>query len=343
MAELTVGCGVARGLLDFAVAKGADRETLLARAGIDPAELGDQEGRVPQRKYIALMRAAQVLCGDPALALHYGEEVDVTAISMMGLMAPPDGVSVAGGMAQMNRFLPLMAEVETEGDGDRYQLVADARGHWLVDRRKNPNAFFELTESAFARMVCTVRRHLPGMPAAAKAVHLTHPDPGYRTEYERIFQAPVVFDSDRNALLIDAAWVSFKFEPPSRYVAEVFNAHAEALLAKLQSTRTARGRVERLLAPLLHTGEASMANVCRELGVSRQTLFRQLKAEDVTFEAVLRELRHTHALHYLGAAKASVSETAYLVGFSDPAAFSRAFKRWTGVSPRDVRAGRAEG
>jgi AraC-like DNA-binding protein len=71
--------------------------------------------------------------------------------------------------------------------------------------------------------------------------------------------------------------------------------------------------------------------------LSRQTLFRQLKAEGVTFEQVLDELRLRLALDYLRARKVSVNETAYLVGFSEPAAFSRAFKRWTGASPRDWR------
>ena len=72
------------------------------------------------------------------------------------------------------------------------------------------------------------------------------------------------------------------------------------------------------------------------LGLSRQTLFRKLKAEGVTFEQVLDQLRHKLALQYLSGKKVSVNETAYLVGFSDPAAFSRAFKRWTGSSPRTI-------
>ena len=74
--------------------------------------------------------------------------------------------------------------------------------------------------------------------------------------------------------------------------------------------------------------------------LSRQTPFRQLKAEGTTFEKVLDELRCQLALQYLRGKKASVNETAYLVGFSEPAAFSRAFKRWTGSSPRDARGAR---
>jgi AraC-like DNA-binding protein len=71
--------------------------------------------------------------------------------------------------------------------------------------------------------------------------------------------------------------------------------------------------------------------------MSRQTLYRRLKSEGVTFELVLDDLRRRMALDYLGARRVSVNETAYLVGFSDPAAFSRAFKRWTGHSPRQAR------
>jgi AraC-like DNA-binding protein len=128
----------------------------------------------------------------------------------------------------------------------------------------------------------------------------------------------------------------------SRYVFGILSAHAEALLKSLESSKTTRGRVESLLMPVLHTGEASMDLIARKLGLSRQTLFRKLRAEGVTFEKLLDELRHKLALHYLSGKKASVNETAYLVGFSDPAAFSRAFKRWTGASPRAALASKID-
>ena len=99
-----------------------------------------------------------------------------------------------------------------------------------------------------------------------------------------------------------------------------------------------RGRVECLLIPILPTGEAKVETIARKLGLSRQTLFRKLKAEGVTFEQVLDELRRKLALEYLNGKNVSVNETAYQLGFSDAAAFSRAFKRWTGASPRTFMA-----
>ena len=122
-----------------------------------------------------------------------------------------------------------------------------------------------------------------------------------------------------------------------RYVFGILSEHALALLRGLEATDTMRGRVESLLMPILHTGEAGIEPVAARLGISRQTLFRRLREEGTSFERLLDELRHKLAVHYLSGRKVSVTETAYLVGFSDPAAFSRAFKRWTGKSPRAMR------
>ena len=74
------------------------------------------------------------------------------------------------------------------------------------------------------------------------------------------------------------------------------------------------------------------------MGLSRQSLARRLKAEGTTYAMVLDNLRRKMALHYLNGGGATVNETAALLGFSEASAFSRAFKRWTGVSPRNHRA-----
>ena len=97
-----------------------------------------------------------------------------------------------------------------------------------------------------------------------------------------------------------------------------------------------RAEVESRLEPLLASGEIGIERVARDLGYSRQTLYRRLKAEGVTFEQLLDGLRRRLALRFMSDGL-SVKDAAYRLGFSDPAAFSRAFKRWTGSSPSGMR------
>lgn len=332
MPELTVAAGLARGLTDLAVSKGAREGELLASAGITREELNDVDNRIPFTKYVALMRASKELAHDPALALHYGETNDMANISVVGLIAYACETMLEA-MAQLNRYGRLV--VEFDGPKDRFRTESRDGGLWLVDGRENPNDFPELTESTLARAICGPRRF--GVTQLAKAVHVTHPAPSYRDEYERIYGCPVTFEARWNALLLDTKWMTHKIAVQPRYVFGILSEHADALIKELEDSKSTRGRVESLLVPILHKGDASMDAIADKMGVSRQTLFRQLKAEGTTFEKVLDELRHQLALQYLRGRKVSVNETAYLVGFSEPAAFSRAFKRWTGVSPRDAR------
>lgn len=333
MSETTIAAGNARALMDLAVAKGAGREALAERSGIDTAKLQDQDNRIPFAKYVALMRAAKELCDDPALALHFGEAVDFAEMSVVGLIGRASE-TMADGFEQFNRYARLVVD---EGLGtDRFVLSRESGQLWVVDTRPNPNDFPEFIESSFARMVCTSRRWFPEAEFI-KAVHVTHPAPAYHAEYDRIFRIPVVFESDRNALLTDEAWLTHRNPHASRYVFGILSTHAGELLKRLEQATSTRAQVESLLVPVLHTGKANMNTIAGKLGLSRQTLFRRLKEESTTFEKVLDELRHKLALHYLSGGKVLVNETAYLVGFSDPTAFSRAFKRWTGSSPRHAQ------
>ena len=101
--------------------------------------------------------------------------------------------------------------------------------------------------------------------------------------------------------------------------------------------RCFRKEVEQAIEPMLGSGDVSIDRVARDLGMSRQTLYRRLKAEGVTFEAILDAKRRQLAMRYLRLDRLSVKAAAYRLGFSDPAAFSRAFKRWTGFSPSEFR------
>jgi AraC-like DNA-binding protein len=95
--------------------------------------------------------------------------------------------------------------------------------------------------------------------------------------------------------------------------------------------------VERRLEAVLESGDVGIERIARDLGCGRQTLYRRLKAEGTTYERMLDGLRRRLALRYVREEGLPVKEASYRLGFSDPAAFSRAFKRWTGSSPGEMR------
>ena len=334
----TIAAGFPKAFLDFAVSRGADRHMLIERSHIRLDELQNPDNRIPLAHYLSLLEAGIQSCNEPALSLLFGEAVCTPDISIVGRIGRLFG-GVEDWRRQMDRYGRLLLDTD-DGDGvDRVEIVRDNGSVWF---KFNSSLYVDnplLTESAFARSLCGTRAMLASIPEFAnllspKAVHFTHKEPSYRGEYDRIFAAPLVFESHMNAVLMDAAFLNMKLPSTDSYLSEILSAHAEVLLEDLESSKSIRGRVESLLIPVLHTGESSMDLVAGQLAISRQTLFRKLKAEGVTFTRVLDELRHKTALRYLNGRHCSVNETAYLVGFSEPAAFSRAFKRWTGSSPR---------
>ena len=333
MLEPTCAAGFVRAFMEFAVSKGAPRAELLARAGIPQEAFCDLDGRVSYDSYVAMMGAAKDLTGDPALALHFGEEVQMAGVSIVGLIGRA-AETMQDAFTQLSRYVRLIVDVPQTGE-QRFEFQRRDTGLWFVDTRADPNSFPELTESAFTHIVMPPRA--AGVPEWVREAHFTHAAPPYRAEYERIFRAPVKFEQSWNALRVEEAVVSHRIGLLPRYVFGVLTERADALMQALEQEGTIRAEIERLLMPILHTGEGNIETVAAKLGVSRQTLWRNLRNEGVTFEQVLDSLRHKMALEYLAARKVSVHETAYLVGFSDPAAFSRAFKRWTGKSPSEMR------
>jgi AraC-like DNA-binding protein len=334
MSDGTVSAGYARALVELAVSKRADAKTLAERSDLKLQLLENPEARVPFGTFKALMLNAKDLCNDPAFGLHFGEESVFADMSIVGLICQSAG-TMGEAFHQMNRYARLAIEVEGHAVGNRFELKKIGDELWLEDIRQNPNDFPELTESTFARFVCETARHF-GTAPFARFVHFTHAEPEYRSEYDRIMNVPITFRSDKNAICIHESWLSIRTNLENRYVFGIFSDRADALLTELQKAETTRGRVESSLMPVLHTGKVGMDQIATKLGLSRISLYRRLKAEGTSFERILDDLRHNLAIHYLKGKKTSVNEVAYLVGFSDAASFSRAFKRWTGINPSEA-------
>ncbi len=338
----TVPASYVRELLDFAVERGAARQGLLAGAGLAGAPLSDDDHRLPLDACVRLMAASVKGRGDPAFALKFGERVRTEALGLPFLIAGVAG-TVEKARAEFNRYSGLIGE-DGSGGEEALGVVKDRHGVWLEFRPSAYTAHVWLVEVAVVWCVRETRRMLAlrhGSRPFPRAIHFVHDQPSYREEYARILAAPLVFASDRNALLVDDDFLTLAMPGASPYVSRVLSRHAGTLAERAEKVRTVRGRVENVLLPALPSGKATLEFVARELGLSRQGLSRRLKAEQTTFEKILGSLRRELAVQYLSEGL-PIAETAYRLGFSEPAAFSRAFKRWTGISPRGYRTGQVQ-
>jgi len=340
MSELTVAAGYVRSFLKLAEVNGAAPDALLAETGIAAEALAAPDTRIPFEQFKALMRAGKAACNEPALALHFGASAPFNEVSIVGLIAY-SAPTMGAAFEQTNRYARLVVEVDGHETANRFAIVRRDDGVWIEDRRRNPNDFPELTESTWVRFIIDRARAFPKRPPYVLEVNVTHPRPTHADAYKDFFDMPVVFGADWNALRIRESWLEESTGQADRYVFGVFSTHADGLLHSLLGSKTIRGRIESSLIPVLHTGGVSMAAIARRLGFSRSTLHRRLREEGESYEGVLDDLRRRMALDYLGRGKVSVNETAYLTGFSDPSAFSRAFRRWTGTTPGKFRAGEA--
>jgi AraC-like DNA-binding protein len=119
---------------------------------------------------------------------------------------------------------------------------------------------------------------------------------------------------------------------------KLLRSYCEEALSRARKDRGSfLSRVENAIVPLLPHGNAHVGEVARHLGVSQRTLARRLIAEKTSFSDVLESLRSDLANRYLADPELAISQIAWLLGYRDVAAFSHAFKRWTGKTPGGVR------
>ena len=343
MREATVAASWPEALLNFAACRGANRAEMMRRASLQPQDLLDPTARVPLLRYVELLDAAIELCGDPGLALKFGEEVSIDKLSIVALIAA-NADNPSDTQAKINRYGSLMLDDGSDNGASAFTIVHRDGKVWIKLGSAVYARYPAVTEAGIARVVCGARdifeAHVQkgAAPRFPEAIHFQYPEPSHRKEYDRVFGVPLVFDSDMTAIGVDSMVLTMSMPKQYGAAAAAVTVQAEQLLARLESDASTRASVEKELARNLEKGDVRMETIARKMGLSRATLFRKLKAENATFDDVLQSLRRERALQLLNDEKRSVQQTAHLLGFSDPAAFSRAFKRWTGVSPKAARA-----
>ncbi|MDX5438302.1 MAG: AraC family transcriptional regulator, partial [Pontibacter sp.] len=169
-------------------------------------------------------------------------------------------------------------------------------------------------------------------------VLLAYPEPPSIKEHERIFAgAELVFGAKFSGLVFDVAYLQLPVVTANPELNQFFEKYAEEYLQKLHQPKTVQERVQREIAQLLKGEEPGINIVARSLAMSVRSLQSKLKEEGTTYQALLDEVRKQIAVKHLQDNQNTITDIAYLLGYSEPSVFSRSFKKWTGLPPAAYR------
>jgi AraC-like DNA-binding protein len=185
--------------------------------------------------------------------------------------------------------------------------------------------------------VLALCREIAAAPITPLTVQLPYRRPEDVRAYERFYRAPLEFGALATAFLLRNDDLARPVVASDATLSGYLDHLAAQLLAALGGADTLRDQVRRLLWSELSAGVPGLDAVGRVLGMSPRTLQRRLRAEGTTLSAMLTQVRHDLALPLLGDGQLAVAEVAFLLGYEDPSAFNRAFRRWSGRSPRAFR------
>lgn len=311
----------------LAAARGVDLSALLHARNLSVEALAADDARVAAHVVVELWDAAARASGDPDFGLHAGAETTPASLGALGY-ALATSATVADALQRCARYARLL-------DTAAYE-VAEEGGFWWL--RFRPGSGRQYAEAIVATTVAVVRQ-LTGADVRPVFVAFEHARPPSTAEHERILGCvPVFGHAAGNWVAFDTALLAMTCVRADPALARHLDRSAEATLAALPVEGVVRARVHEAIVAHLEQGAAPAAGtIARRLSVTTRTLHRQLRAEGTTFSALLDQARFARALELLRDEATSIDEIAALLGFSEMSAFSRAFRRWAGESPREFR------
>lgn len=322
----TWGIAIAR-TLD---ARGLDSAALFLRAGLDSAILRDPNGRYPVSKMAKLWRIAVEETGDPCLGLKAAAYVQPATFHSLGLamMASQSLEDALQRTARFSRIVSNAVDVE---------IISTLRGVKEVVRFLDDTPIVDEGIDLFMASTFKLGRMLTGRDELPLEIQLCRSGTeAMHKEFEAYFGCPVHFEAKENSLLIPHEWMR---QPLPMANAELARQNDRVVMDYLRRFDGARltEKVRAEMISRLSAGEPPRSEIAVALNLTEKTLQRRLKDEDSSYQQILEETRCELAQQYLREPKISVCEVTFRLGFSDQSSFTRAFKRWTGVSPGEFR------
>jgi AraC-like DNA-binding protein len=315
-------------------ALGFEPSDVVARVALDAELLTDPDARIPATQALAVFAEATRLTGIAAFGLRAALAVPPGALEVVDVAAR----SASTLRAAIERFARYYALID---DGATIEIVVADDGATLIHRAPRsivpPPAAVEMLFG----LVVLRTRGLVATPFPMRAVRFIHEPPADASEHERFFGVPVTFGWPRHELVFASHWLDAPIASADPVVAAVVERFIRSIVGGLDADDGVVGRVRAQIAELMAAGPPRLETVAARLKVSARSLQRKLRDAGRPFASIVDEVRREAALSHLAKRDLSIGEVGYLLGFSEPSAFHRAFKRWTGIGPSDYRKGAA--
>ncbi len=313
-------------------AAGVELGPLLARADLTLEQIEDRESRFRTQNQIKFLQIAADALGDDLLGFHLARDFDLREIGLLYYVLASSNM-LGDSLQRAERYSAINNEgiaVRIRG-GKTTALTFQYVG---TDRRSDHHQIEYLLT-----VIMRICRQLTNQDLRLRRSRMVHRHSAAATELNAFLGCDVDFGSDVDEIAFSENVSDIPVTTGDPYLNALLIKYCdEALAGHAAPAGTLRSDVEHAIAPLLPHGRARVGDVAGQLGMSRRTLARRLAAQGLTFAGVLAELRVDLAKRELQDSALTISQVAWLLGYREVSAFTHAFKRWTGKTPREVRA-----
>lgn len=303
-------------------------EAVLSKARLQVDVLADDDSYIAYSSFLNLLEIAADETGCPHFGLALSARQSFNIFGALGLVMR-EAPDVRAALVALIRYFRLHnqgASVELSDNGQLAQLSFTV--HEKAERTRQQYDLALGIGNNLLKMLC-------GHRWQPQRFFFPHTEPNDLKPFKAVFKAPMHFNQEVAALLFDAELLDIRFEQSDGRRFEILKSH---VVSQLDTTSVdLHENVRRVLRKSMMNGDCSIDSVARYFSVSPRTLQRHLDNEGVSFKGLLEETRFEAAKTYLADTRLTLTQVADILCYSDLSAFSRAFKRCAGVSPRQWR------
>lgn len=308
---------------------GLDAESIFLKYGVPASVMFDANARVSYTRTDQIMAEAAARSGDPFFGLKEAKYMLPTNMGALGF-AWLASTTLRSAAQRLSRYIQSV-------NGKMQIVLQDNKGDLQVSIDSiAPSADAYTLDTANLAGFTRMCRFIYGDEWNPKLVTVAYPAPPDTSYYFEFFRCPVEFDAERSSIYIDAKQADEQLVGANKQLAQL-NDHIVVRYLAIQDRDDIVNRVRSSILENLGQGSVNEAMVAGALYLSTRNLNRKLKAENTSFKKLLLEIRSELANQYISDATLTLTEISYLLGFSEISSFSRAYKRWNGVSPSEAR------